>query len=485
MKTFQRLLPLLLFFGGLGYKLWYLDGRSLANDEPFSVYHAQLALCDIIKELTQGNNPPLYEMILHFWVKCMGISTFSVRLPSCIFSALTGIFIFLIGKKHHSIQVGIVSCLAFTFSDANLLYAHTARAYALLVLLCCISFYLLLLFIKKPKTSLLILLASINAIMLYTHYISCFIYFAQLLTVLLSTHWKTTAFKHYLVSLVMMIILSSPILVILIKQSMLSVSHGTWVEPPSGIRSIYYMLWRFFNVPLTACLFIVIIIAVCIKAWWQQKRIMLSTFSKAIIIWSSMLLVIFVLSFKIPLFMRRYVLFTSPALCILASSSIHYLFKNVPKIKLLASLLFVLIIGLSAHPNKDNDRHIREMVAYVKETTQNFNTNDIIIFSPTFDDIGFCYYYAPTVFQKATTHKGIKSNIYRFFKENNIFPIQKIHEIPTDAINRCHRMIFIDGKTNDINIETSFRDTFTLLSKRHFHEIHDVYLFAKTLDVRH
>jgi hypothetical protein len=84
--TFERIkIPLLIgliLAINLLFKGIYLGENSLAWDEPFSVYHAQLHADQLVDVLISGNNPPLYELFLHQWTSFFGLSEVSVRFPS-------------------------------------------------------------------------------------------------------------------------------------------------------------------------------------------------------------------------------------------------------------------------------------------------------------------------------------------------------------------------------------------------------------------
>ena len=147
-------LPIGLVLINIIIKSIYLTDQSVSHDEPFSLYHAQFDFWTLIDFLKKYNNPPLYEIILHYWIKVFGISELAIRALPMLFSSLSVLFIYKIGKSFFDIRVGLAASLLFTFSSFQIWYAHDCRVYSLFLLLTVMSMYFFFKLITGPRIRL-------------------------------------------------------------------------------------------------------------------------------------------------------------------------------------------------------------------------------------------------------------------------------------------------------------------------------------------
>jgi mannosyltransferase len=242
--------PLGLILLNLVLKIIFLDHRDISMDEPFTIFYAQTDFHTLFEMLRTENNPPLFFILLHFWIKVFGISAFSVRFMPMIFSTLTVLVIFLIGKKFFSLRIGLVAALIFTFSNYHLLFAHEARVYSLFALLASVSMLLFLQLSIRQDLRTIIFLAFINLMLLYSHFFGFYIIFIQLTSCFLIKELRITILKWYFFILVIDFVFYIPYLSVFISRLWLSSTHGTWVPQPI-ISDLYNMAWKFSNTPVT------------------------------------------------------------------------------------------------------------------------------------------------------------------------------------------------------------------------------------------
>ncbi|MFH0943328.1 MAG: glycosyltransferase family 39 protein, partial [Candidatus Beckwithbacteria bacterium] len=156
---------------GLSLRLINLN-QSLWLDEAFQFKAtAYFSLKQMLTVYLPGDfNPPLSYLINFFFNRIFGYSEIALRLPSVIFGLLT---IWLVYKLS---QRKIWPALLLATSGLHLYYSQEARMYSLAALAVTASFWFLL---KKRW----FWYAIFSLIAIYSHYLTIFIFPAQLLLI--------------------------------------------------------------------------------------------------------------------------------------------------------------------------------------------------------------------------------------------------------------------------------------------------------------
>jgi mannosyltransferase len=417
------IIPLLLFLLNFILKVIFLDNRDVAGDEPFSIFHAQKELSGIIQMLKSENNPPLHFFLLHFWIKLFGISSFSVRFPSLVFSALTSVILFRIGNRFFDMKTGITAALIFTFSTMHIYFSHEARVYSLFVLLTAWSLFLYLKMAERPeRTKNYMLLFIADALLIYSHYFGFFVVFVQL-TGTLFVREKNQMLKKLLLVFLALLIAYIPNIVVFASRFHESIV-GTWVTAPE-IGQSYGFLNLFingrYNMMVLLVMFILggIILLSQKKILEKIKYFSENSFFKIILIWFVIpYFLMFIISFKLPMFIDRYILYTSIPFYLLIAVMLNYLFEK-KSYRNIAILLVIACLIYTVNLNPDNNRRLKEAVEKVKELKKE---NDIVIISPDYADLGFTYYYNISYFKDY-------DNIKKLLNNESIYPANKAQEV--------------------------------------------------------
>jgi len=88
-------------------------------------------------------NPPLYHLLLWFWVKLTGSSVFALRFLSLILGVLTVPLVYRLARLAFGELVGLLAALLCAISPFQVYYSQEARMYALATFFTTLSMFLL------------------------------------------------------------------------------------------------------------------------------------------------------------------------------------------------------------------------------------------------------------------------------------------------------------------------------------------------------
>jgi uncharacterized membrane protein len=329
-------LAILFFFLAMGINLIGIDLLSLTSDECFSIYHAQMSPRLIYHHLSTGNNPPLHEWILHYWMGWFGDSAFSVRLPSAIFSSLTAALIFILGtqisagsekleKEAGNTSIGGITALLFLASNYTTFLAHEARTYNLTMFLGVLSTICFVTAIRSGKTTHFLVYGLIGGLLCLSHFFGIWILLAQG-SFWLKTNWRNpNALKKMGWAVLGFGIAFGWYVPNLWYRCVDSASQGTWVNPAPW-DAPYFTLWKYLNTPIATIIAALLLLYLTINL--AAKKNIVQKQNTQLILWLFALpffgqwLLSLDHPFSIPMFTERYASITLPFLCLILAMAL-------------------------------------------------------------------------------------------------------------------------------------------------------------------
>ncbi len=137
-------LVLIITLIGGGLRVVFLDKNGLWLDETFSVWLANYSVGEMLPWIVKiDQHPPLYYLLLHYWIALTGDTPYNLRLLSVLFGAGTIPMIYLIGKRLSGAVVGLAAAVFLALSPFNLYFAQETRMYTLLTFNAAVAIYAL------------------------------------------------------------------------------------------------------------------------------------------------------------------------------------------------------------------------------------------------------------------------------------------------------------------------------------------------------
>lgn len=133
LEEFAPGVVILLALVGAFLRTLLLGAKGMWLDETFSVWMASHNVVDMLQWIIKiDQHPPLYYLLLHYWINISGTTPFQVRTLSLLFGVATIPMIYLIGKRMSGALMGLAAAMFLALSPFHIAFAQETRMYTLL-----------------------------------------------------------------------------------------------------------------------------------------------------------------------------------------------------------------------------------------------------------------------------------------------------------------------------------------------------------------
>lgn len=200
----------------------------------------------MISFLVTGDNPPLYDIILHFWMKLVGIHSYLLRIPSIIFSSITVTLLYKIINVKTNFTSAILSSILMLSSGFFLIQSFETRSYPLFLMI-------QMLLVKKLNNTNLnsgiihyIAIVLLMVISFFTHYLFLPAIFVYLIIILLKYSNQKKIVINFVYCFAIFSILVSLYFPVIINRLIVP-RESIWLKHIDNPGHIFFFLKSVFN----------------------------------------------------------------------------------------------------------------------------------------------------------------------------------------------------------------------------------------------
>ena len=158
-----------------GIVLRFWTRSDLWLDEALTVNIAHLPLRDLHGALRRDGAPPLFYVLLHFWMRVFGTSDLAVRSLSGVLGVVTLPVAWAAGRRVGGRGVAAGALVLVASSPFAVRYSTETRMYALVVLLVAAGVVALGRALERPRPGNLVAVAVVTSALCYSHYWSLYL----------------------------------------------------------------------------------------------------------------------------------------------------------------------------------------------------------------------------------------------------------------------------------------------------------------------
>jgi mannosyltransferase len=453
----------------LALKLWEIGKQGFWLDEALTVFYCQQPLVEVLRFSSRDHNPPLYYLMANLWIRLFGISEAAIRSLSALLSSVTVAVIIAFARRFLNLEAAVFAGLMFTASNVHLYYAQEARTYSLVSLLCVCSFYLFTSLIDRPAARTraamrgdAALLALVNTLLVYSHYVSAWILVVQITIACLVVRRDTASFKMILLGQAAVAIALLPWLGFIV--AVIPRRGEFWLGPPTPRDLLDLLQWFAGNRLLLWIDFGVLLAGLAYAlARAEERRLSADPIKLALLgLWAFLpLLADYALAMLTPIFLPRYLLYSSIALTLL----IAYLISIAPISRSASCAVMVCMFALAVarlHLSPPKPQDWRAAATVVKAEQVPGST---VFISSAWQELPFAYYYDRAAFV------DYDSTVKRL-EDRAVLAVKNADELAAALRRRPAKLILVSGRYSRLGSEILHAGLdatgYALTSKRSF-----------------
>jgi uncharacterized membrane protein len=393
----NTLIFLLIVAAHMLFKLIALDASGFWYDETFGLYYSEQDW-GLIKHTSEWDvNPPLYYYFLYIWRNLFGIREYAIRFSSVLFSSLSAGVLYFLVRKHFNQTAAVLSLIFFTASYEVYYYAHEARCYSIILFLVLSSTWCFFNLIERKGAADIILLGICNFFLVYAHYVAAIVPAIQFF--LLLVFFEKDFFKRAGLSFLLTFAL---VFWRFTKKQVILIFHhekSFWLTKPNSgdLKHVFYDFFNgtfFFWISVAVAAIALGLIIIYNRKIFSDRAFRIKSIY-LLLCGVCTIFLFYVLSQFMPMFLKRYLLFTTPFLYMLIAVLVS-LTGNQIRFALAGALCLVSALSFIHFdyrtPKPMNYREAAQTVKYLK-------TNETLVLAETRDIKAlFAYYFDQPAF---------------------------------------------------------------------------------------
>ncbi len=408
-------------------------------------------------------HPPLYYLLLHYWMQLFGSSALAARSMSAAISIITVVVGYKIVQKVSTKRAARLAGVFLALAPFLVRYSQEARMYGVLGVFLIIGIWLLLKIVDQPK-NIWLWIGYILAMTagFYTHYFALFALFAQWLYLLTlepvkswkigKTLWLSPAWWGANIAIVLLYV---PWIPNFIAQFTRGQGIG-WI-PKTTIYTLPSGIWQFFTYTDARALPGVVYFALPLVVLASSAYILFgdeekSSRDKRLVVFYALLPIILTIavSIKKPIYQDRYLAFAAVGIYMIMAMAID---KIAHKRKALFYGLASAVIAIELIGISNVYRQATHQMAVVATTVNdNYQAGDVILAGELYVYFDFSYYNQTGVLPRLFTPRNADGTINHpnGYGESGLL-YDRADQIYTDDLSSipAGRRVWLVGKTGD------------------------------------